>query len=429
MRFIHAADIHLDSPLKGLSLHEGAPENEIRGAVRRAFTNLIAACCQERVDFLLLAGDLYDGHWQDFNTGLFFVRQMAILREAGIRAFFVRGNHDAENRHLTPDLPLPDNVHLFAADGPESRILEDLGVAIHGQSFSRSNQKENLADGYPPALPGLCNLGLLHTALSGRKGHEPYAPCQVSDLTAKGYDYWALGHVHGREVVREDPGIHFPGNLQGRHIRESGAKGALLVELEPGKRPEVRFLPLDVLRWEMLSLPTPPRSAGLPVLEEGIHAALTGALARAEGRFLVVRAIIPREDFSAPGNAGERWLPRVRALAADVAGERIWVERVVAVETRETGCTMSPGSPLAPPDEAAGSLLDDLCGGLVTDPEVTAHLREELKEKLRALPVEITQGEEGLRLDDEVWLGELLDRARRLIQRELAVPAQTEQTE
>jgi len=251
--FLHAADIHLDSPLKNLAVREEAPVETIRGAARRAFDNLIELAVVEEVDFLLLAGDLYDGSWKDYNTGLFFIDRMRVLRKAGIRVFLVSGNHDAASR-ITRALRLPDNVTHLSSRSPQTIQLEDPGVAIHGQSYPRRAVSENLALAYPDPVPDLFNIGLLHTALSGRPGHEPYAPCTRDDLIHKGYDYWALGHVHQQEEVCRDPWIVFPGNLQGRHIRETGAKGATLVRVEHGQVADVEFRELDVVRWSFLRL-------------------------------------------------------------------------------------------------------------------------------------------------------------------------------
>jgi len=227
-RFIHTADIHLDSPLKGLEAHEDAPVDEIRGATRRTLDNLIDLAIEEEVNFVLIAGDLYDGDWKDYNTGLFFVRQMSRLGKAGIKAFIISGNHDAANQ-ITKTMPLPDNVTLFSHKKPQSVKLDDIGVIIHGQSYALRAVIDNLALQYPQYDSNYFNIGLLHTSLTGREGHEDYAPCTLDELKSKGYEYWALGHVHKREIVSKDPWIIFPGNIQGRHIKEAGAKGATLV--------------------------------------------------------------------------------------------------------------------------------------------------------------------------------------------------------
>src|SRR5690554_5608822 len=203
-RFIHAADIHLDSALHGLERYEGAPVEEIRSATRRAFDNLVELAIDEQVAFVLLAGDLYDGDWKDYNTGLYFSERMGRLREAGIRVFMIAGNHDAASQ-ITKHLRLPDNVKAFSTHSPETAFVEELSVAIHGQGFVSRAVTDDLSQAYPPGDAQLFNIGLLHTCLDGKPGHEPYAPCTVSGLRSKGYQYWALGHVHKREEVSREP--------------------------------------------------------------------------------------------------------------------------------------------------------------------------------------------------------------------------------
>ena len=247
-KFLHAADIHLDSPLKGLETYEDAPVEQIRQATRRAFDNLIDLAINEEVAFLLIAGDLYDGDWKDYNTGLFFINRMSRLRAKGIQVFLVSGNHDAASQ-ITKALHLPDNVHLLSSKKAETRILEEFGVAIHGQSYPNRAVTDNIAAHYPARLSDYLNIGLLHTALTGREEHEPYAPCNLDELKNKGYDYWALGHIHQAEIICNEPWIVFPGNIQGRHIRETGIKGAVLVTADNGRITSVESIPLDVLRW------------------------------------------------------------------------------------------------------------------------------------------------------------------------------------
>ena len=227
-KFLHAADIHLDSPLLRLDVYEGAPAAEIRGATRRAFENLVQTALAEKVDFVVLAGDIYDGDWKDYNTGLHFAARIARLREAGIPVILAAGNHDAASS-ISRSLRLPDNARVFPHDRPDTFRLESVNVAVHGQSFGSPAVRADLSRGYPAPVPGCFNVGLLHTGVNGREGHEPYAPCTLAALREKGYDYWALGHVHQREVLSAEPLVVFPGNTQGRHARETGAKGCILV--------------------------------------------------------------------------------------------------------------------------------------------------------------------------------------------------------
>ena len=232
MKFIHAADLHIDSPMRGLDTYDGAPVEALRGATRRALAALVELALREHVDLVVLAGDVYDRDLGDFRAALFFREQMVRLVRAGVRVFVVKGNHDAEGQ-ISRRLPDVDGVHVFSARGAETIDIEPLGVAVHGRSFPDRAVPEDLVPSYPEPVPGRFNIGVLHTSLTGREGHDPYAPTSVETLTAKGYDYFALGHVHMREVVREaGPRIVFPGNLQGRHVGETGSKGCELVVVE-----------------------------------------------------------------------------------------------------------------------------------------------------------------------------------------------------
>ncbi len=251
-KFLHAADIHLDSPFQGLERYEGAPAEQMRQATRRAFANLVQLALSEQVQFVLIAGDLYDRDWRDYGTGLFFVNQITRLRQANIPAFVIAGNHDAANK-MTRTLRFQADV-MLRTDEPQTCLLKDLDVAIHGQGFAAEAVTDDLSKHYPAARSGLFNIGLLHTCATGRDGHARYAPCTIDGLLTKRYDYWALGHIHKREVLHTDPCIVFPGNIQGRHIGETGAKGCMLVTVHDNHRVEVEFRCLDVLRWERCSV-------------------------------------------------------------------------------------------------------------------------------------------------------------------------------
>src|SRR5262245_49868226 len=166
-KFIHAADIHLDSPLRGLEHYDGAPVAHIRGATRQALVNLVELALAEQVAFVLIAGDLYDGEWRDYNTGLFFAAQMSKLREVDIQVGIIAGNHDAAS-HMTRYLRLPDNVTMFAVHHPQTVYLKAWDVALHGQGFAKRAVTVDLSTAYPQPDPSLFNIGLLHTSLNGR---------------------------------------------------------------------------------------------------------------------------------------------------------------------------------------------------------------------------------------------------------------------
>jgi len=325
--FIHAADIHLDSPLKGLEVYQDAPVEQIRNAARRAFDNLIDLAIDENVAFVLLAGDLYDGEWKDYNTGIYFVNRMGRLRDAGIPVFLVSGNHDAASQ-ITRALNLPDNVTLFLHRKCESRILENLGVVIHGQSFSSRAVAEDLTQNYPQGNSSLFNIGLLHTSLNGRPGHEPYAPCTLNALKSKGYQYWALGHIHQREEIAKDPWVVFPGNIQGRHIRETGAKGCTLVTVEDNLVVSVETRELDVLRWSQCRIDL-GKCDKTETLLELVRERFESEREQSGGRPLVVRLIL-EGTTSLHGKLHDHaahWQEEFRAVAASLGD--VWLEKIV----------------------------------------------------------------------------------------------------
>lgn len=326
-KFMHAADIHLDSPLRGLERYEAAPAAELRGATRQAFTRLVDDCIQQQVAFLLLVGDLFDGDWKDYNTGLFFNAQMNRLKKADIRVFVVRGNHDASNA-VTKALHLPTNVHEFSSSRPETVRILELGVALHGQSYANADVKNDLSAKYPAAVAGAFNIGLLHTSADGSaKEHAVYAPCSVQSLADRGYDYWALGHVHRRTVLRSDPYVVFPGNLQGRHIRETGAKGATLVTVTHGKV-TLEARQHDVMRWCLHDVDlADARSAShaMDLVYDSLDALRQreGAIPLAVRVRLFGASAAHREFVATP----DKWTSEVRSRGSEVPD--LWVEKVI----------------------------------------------------------------------------------------------------
>lgn len=388
MKFIHAADIHLDSALHGLERYEGAPVDEIRSATRRAFDNLVDLAIDEEVAFVLLVGDLYDGDWKDYNTGLYFVDRMHRLREAGIRVFIVAGNHDAASQ-ITRHLRLPDNVTLFSTRHPEQVVLEDLGVAVHGQGFATRAVTDDISQAYPQGDPQLFNIGLLHTCLDGKPGHEPYAPCSVDGLRSKGYQYWALGHVHQREVVSEDPWIVFPGNIQGRHARELGAKGCTLVTVEHGEIERVQHRDLDVFRWSRCELDVSSSETVDDVYDQ-VRAALQEASDAAEGRPVAVRLIL-RGACAAHAVLQadqQRWVQEYRALATGLGGAGVWLEKV---SIRTSAATASEGG--LERDDALSGLLRAI-RDMNLDEHSTGALADELSALRQKLPAELLGGDD-----------------------------------
>lgn len=285
-RFIHAADLHLGSPFQGLALKDADLAELFVEASRKAFSALVDEAVERKVDFFIVAGDVYDGDWKDNKIGLFFNREVARLDRAGIPVFLLKGNHDAESV-ITRTITLPKNVSEFPTSKPGTFRLENLKVALHGQGFAERSANENLALAYPRPEAGWFNIGVLHTSLTGREPHAPYAPCSVEDLRSRGYDYWALGHVHDFEIVAQDPLVVFPGNLQGRSIRETGAKGAVLVTVEDGRIAYERLI-TDSARFAELSIAVESDDTPAALLRR-VEDALEPLVDVMEGRPLALR--------------------------------------------------------------------------------------------------------------------------------------------
>ena len=414
LKFIHAADIHLDSPLRGLERYEGAPVDEIRQATRRALENLVDLAVEQSVAFVLIAGDLYDGDWRDHHTGLYFVSQMVKLREHGIDVFLIAGNHDAANR-MTKTLRMPANVKLLSHRKPQTVRIDGLGVAIHGQSYAKAAEMDDLSLGYPPAVDGLFNIGMLHTSVTGREGHEPYSPCTLDGLRSKQYDYWALGHVHRQEALCDDPPVVFPGNLQGRHIRETGPKGCMLVTVDD--RGQVRLEPrsLDVLRWEVCRLDASGAETPDELLDR-LRSRLAELAARSDGRTLAVRVEIvgPCRCHRQIAAEPRRWTGEVRAAALDVGRGNLWIEKVklrtsLPIDLDRARATEGP----------IGELLE-LTAELKANPEgLPGLLVDDLQKLKKRLPAELTEGPDAVDFDHPDVLREMLEEVEQMLVRQL----------
>ena len=383
-RFLHAADIHLDSPLKGLAGLDGSAAERIRTATREALDRLVGLAIEEQVAFLIIAGDLYDGDWRDYKTGLFFVSQMGRLHEAGIPVYLLYGNHDAESQ-ITRRLTLPDNVRVFESRKPQSRQIDDLGVVLHGQSFGKRDITDNLALAYPDPVNGAFNIGVLHTGLGGMGGHENYAPCSLNDLVNKGYDYWALGHVHQAQVLNERPHIVFPGNLQGRHARETGAKGASLVTVEGGEVMDLVTLHSDVVRWSLVPVDMENATNIGEAVDRVRHAIENAVATFADGRMLACRIELRgRTEIHGQLLAAEdRLLAEARSSALGLGEDTAWVENVVIA----TESVLSPET-LAEREDAVGE-LQRMLQEAGSDADLLHEIETDVGEMIRRLPHEV----------------------------------------
>ena len=387
-RFIHTADVHIDSPLIGLTRHEGAVAERIRSATREAFDNLIGQAIDEQVAFVVIAGDLYDGDWRDCHTGLFFSLQMGRLAKAGIQAFVLYGNHDAESQ-ITRRLSLPDNANAFSARKAETFVVDELKVALHGQSFRQRDVTDNLVPGYPDPVPGMFNIGVLHTALGGTAGHENYAPCNLNELIAKGYDYWALGHVHNGQLLHEHPHIVFPGNLQGRHIRETGPKGAHLVTVEDGQITEFTTLHSDVVRWARLLVAVDGCTRPSEVSDRVRESIEQAVAAEADGRLLACRIELTGESriHGELLASTDYLMAEAQAVALSLGDDGAWIERLVV-------STQPKRDPAICAQQDALGELRNMLAEAGKDEELLQQLAFDIGEFSRRLPADLRTGAE-----------------------------------
>ena len=407
MKLVHAADIHLDSPMHGLAAYDTAPVAELRLATRGALRGLVDLCRDEAADILLIGGDLYDGDWHDYATGAFFVREAARLVEAGVRVVMVTGNHDAASR-ITKALRLPEGVSVLPVDAPGTVVFDDLGLAVHGQGYATPAVTEDLSASYPAPLSGMVNVGLLHTSADGRFDHAPYAPCRVDRLAARGYDFWGLGHVHERVLLNADPPVLFPGCLQGRSVRETGPKGATVVTFGADGRPVLEERVLDVVRWAVCDVDA-SELADADEVVAAAGSALSAAVDAADGRLLAARVRV----VGASAAHGElmrdarRVAWEVRAVAGEVAGDGAWIEKVqmrTRAESAGSGAALLDDDAFAELSRAVGSadlaslaedlapLADRLPVGLGWDPSAPETVRDLLADVERELPALLLDG-------------------------------------
>lgn len=379
MRMVHAADIHLDSALRGLDRIGESNADQVRRATRRALEHLVELVRREEADLLVIAGDLYDGDWNDYSTGQFFLKQMEVLSELGIPVVVASGNHDAASQ-ITRSLRLPPHVRMLGADEPESLPFDDLGVVVHGQSYARRDVQENLAAAFPRRIPGLVNVGVLHTSAAGYDGYKTYAPCSKADLEGLQYHYVALGHVHQRQpVVEGDHPAWFSGNLQGRHARETGPKGALVVDLDVDKPAEVNFRALDHVRWERLVVDATGMTSADDVLD-AVDARARSAQIAADGRTLVGRVVLTGTTPAASRFQDEEW---ARAEVESITqGIGVIVEKV----------DVRLGAPPLPDPEAdkIRSAIAGIAQDLAADSTGLQAIARELERKIR----EVARGDD-----------------------------------
>ena len=290
IRFVHAADLHLDSPFKGLSDVQPDIAARLRNATFDAYQNIIDLCISERVDALLVAGDVFDGADRSLSAQLSFMAGLRRLDQADIRSFICHGNHDPLNG-WEANLPFPEGAVRFGPDVERVPVFPDDPdrAVVYGISYPEREVRHNLIPQFRTAGGERASIGLVHANVGSDTGHDPYAPCTLEDLERTKFDYWALGHVHTRDVLRaQSPAVVYPGNPQGRHPNETGARGVYLVDIADSGEVSLDFRAVDTVRWESLEV-------GIADLEneqelvEVVDRAVDDARDAADGRDLVIR--------------------------------------------------------------------------------------------------------------------------------------------
>jgi DNA repair protein SbcD/Mre11 len=375
-RFVHAADIHLDSPLRSLALRDPALADLIGNATRRAFISIVDLCLDEQVDALLLSGDLYDGDQTSMKTARFLADQIRKLHDAQIKVFVIRGNHDALSR-ITKELTFPDSVTIFGGRAAAIPVAGDR-VVIHGISFAQPHAPESLLARFRPPVEGAINIGLLHTSLDGSPGHDPYAPCALADLHAAGFRYWALGHIHKRATAEGAATVVMPGMPQGRDINEAGAKSVTLATVTDDGSILLEERPTSVAQFERVTVDL----GGTEDWRDMVH-----ALARSLGQArdsVASEHLVTRLHLT--GSTTLAWrlrrdLDLLRTEAEDQAAAlgKTWIDKI-EVDCRTPGTIPAPSAEADPLDE-----LRRLMGEVTQDDayraEITA-IAEELRTQL-----------------------------------------------
>ena len=290
IRFVHAADLHLDSPFTGLKAAAPADvANALYHATFDAYENIINLCISEQVDALLVAGDVFDGTDRSLRAQLKFVEGLKKLDTEGIRSFVCHGNHDPLDGWQAR-LDYPPGCRRFGPEWEAVPVFEDPDRAlIHGISYRKRDVTENLALRLGNVDPGPFSIGLVHGNVGNNPEHGAYAPCSLDDLAQSGVHYWALGHVHTRQVLNErEPTVVYPGNPQGRHPNETGARGVYLVEVDDGGNVGLDFRPMDTVRWARLDSDIAALDTEQDLLD-ALHKGMQALLDGADGQSIVVR--------------------------------------------------------------------------------------------------------------------------------------------
>jgi DNA repair exonuclease SbcCD nuclease subunit len=256
LRFIHAADLHLDSPFRGIGSASQKLKERLQSATLGALRRVVDHAIECKADFIVIAGDLYDSKDRNLRALVSFRNEMERLAERNIPAYIVHGNHDPLNGWGS-GFKLPPNVVTFGGHADTEPFLRRGREAaqITGISYMRERVTDNLASSLQPGDGAPYSIAVLHANVGHQTGHADYAPATVEELSAAGFNYWALGHVHTRTVLATEPTvIVYPGNTQGRNPREAGARGCYQVDIDTHGRAHLEFIDTSMARWTHLEL-------------------------------------------------------------------------------------------------------------------------------------------------------------------------------
>jgi DNA repair protein SbcD/Mre11 len=386
--FAHAADLHLDSPFKGLTKVPAAVRERLRESTFAALRGLLDVVRRDKVDFVVLAGDLFDAADRSLRAQLRLQRALGEMTALGAQVFVVHGNHDPESGRQAK-LDWPQGVHVFGSDGvdcvPAYTRNGELAAHVYGISYPSASVTDNLALRFKAKEGAPFHLALLHANVDGDPSHDNYAPCKLEELVSGQFQYWALGHVHDRRTLHEYPHVVYPGNLQGRSIRETGGKGVYVVSVTGTGSIDMRFHDVADVIWQEISVSIEGiereqelKNRLLTAVEEAHH--------QAQGRPILVRILLEGRgalhDRLLQPEVAEEWLEELREWveAPEEAESWIWPE---SIAVRTSGMLR-----LETVAEEEGFLGELLRRGLAAthSPERSESLLEEAVETLRRQP-------------------------------------------
>jgi len=333
--FIHTADLHLDSPFSGISENNQDLSERLVNATFEAYDTIIDICIEKEVDFLLIAGDVYDSANKSLYAQLRFISGLKKLSAKGIQAIIAHGNHDPLNG-WSATLDWPENVHIMSGDIIDTfqpEIDNTHVVTIVGTSYLEQHIWTNLAQKFPKRENNaIFTIGLLHCMVGSSTEHDPYAACTMQDLKDLDYDYWALGHIHVPSVINEtNPVVVYSGNPQGRHIKEAGSRGCYHVTVDTKNEISMEFIETDTIRWHIEEISIEDMESDEDLINQ-IRECIDIIHDGAEGRSVICRLILtergPLHRTLVKEGVIDDILQHLRE-EENLASQFVWIERLV----------------------------------------------------------------------------------------------------